>query len=263
MKDQMILRHDPSRLRRSFARGLQSYHENASVQAQIATDLVSHLLAQGGGADLGRVLEFGCGTGHLTDALLNCFNINDLTLNDLVPETGETLNRLLQERQQSAQFRFGAVESIVLEGQYDLIASASTVQWIEDLPSALARFSQHLTPGGWLTVSGFGRQQFHQLAALGSDAAAPSYLDAEEWEPRLPPDLELIFCRQRAIDLQFSSAMELLRHLRLTGVNGQASQRWGRRDLQRFDDQYRQRFGENGRLPLTYDAVWVLAQKRQ
>lgn len=263
MKDHVPARHDPLRLKRSFARGLQSYHKNASVQARIAVDLVSQLLAQGGAAQQGRVLEFGCGTGHLTTALLNCFDIDELTLNDLVPEAQEALAALLEAKNQQAEFRFGRAENIPLSGQYDLITSASTVQWIEDLPSALARFSDHLLPGGWLAFSGFGRQQFHQLAELGSQAAAPSYLDAAEWSSLMPSDLELVSQRQQAIDLKFATALDLLRHLRLTGVNGQASQRWGRRDLQQFEDQYRLRFGRGGLLPLTYDAVWILARKRQ
>lgn len=252
---------DRDRVQRSFARGMQSYHENASVQRRIAADLVATLRAQGLPQSLGRVLEFGCGTGHLTSALLDRYQIDALTLNDLVPQTAQPLRAVLRQRGQSASFRFGAIEDLDLPPQLDLIASASTVQWIEDLPACLARLSDHLAPGGWLALSGFGRHQFHQLAELGSKAAAPNYLDAGDWPLILPAGLELVTTRQQAIDLQFSSALELLRHLRRTGVNGQASRGWGRRDLQQFERHYRQRFEREGQLPLTYDAVWILARK--
>lgn len=262
MKDQRQLHQDPRRVRRSFSRGLQSYHHNATVQEQIAVDLVSEILVQDVPKNLSRVLEFGCGTGHLTSALLGCFDVCDLTLNDLVPESAVALEDLLRSKGQAAEFCFGSIEELPLSGTFDLIASASTVQWIEDLAPVLSRLTHHLAPSGWLALTGFGRQQFHQLTALGSGAAAPGYLDAAEWSGLLPPELELVSLRQKAIDLEFTSGLELLRHLRLTGVNGQANQRWGRRDLLRFEERYQQRFGRAGRLPLTYDAVWVLARKR-
>ena len=261
MKDQLLSSIDHTRVQRSFARGLQSYHENASVQRQIAEELVAMLAAQGVPKTLGRVLEFGCGTGHLTSALLDQFDIDALTLNDLVSEAEQPLQALLQQRGQAASFCFGAIEELVLPQQLDLIASASTVQWITDLPATLSRLSDALRPGGWLALSGFGRYQFHQLVELGSQAAAPNYLDAGEWPLILPAGLELVAMRQQAIDLQFASAIDLLRHLRRTGVNGQASRGWGRRDLEQFERRYRQRFACADQLPLTYDAVWILARK--
>jgi malonyl-CoA O-methyltransferase len=59
----------------------------------------------------------------------------------------------------------------------------------------------------------------------------------------------------------FPDALALLKHLRDTGVNGAASQNWTARDLKDFETRYRQRFGTPRGLPLTYDPVWVIAQK--
>ena len=261
MKDNLSSQLNQARVRQSFCRGLQSYHEAAQVQAQIARDLVQLLKAQAQQQPLGRVLEFGCGTGHLTQALLQEVEVEELTLNDLVPEAEGPMRKVLERQGQNADFRFGAIETLDLPGKLDLIASASTVQWIEDLPQCIHHLSGHLAPGGWLALSGFGSDQFMELAALGSRAAAPSYLDACDWPALLPKGMELVALRQQAISLHFDGVMPLLRHLRETGVNGHAARGWGRRDLRRFEGRYRELFEQDGKLPLTYDAVWVLARK--
>lgn len=261
MKDVQSHHLNQDRVRQSFCRGLRSYHAASTVQAQIAADLVRLLQAQSMAQPLGRAVEFGCGTGHLTGALLGAFDITQLTLNDLVPEAEIPLREVLQRHQQDALMQFGPIEHQKLPRDLDLIASASTVQWIEDLPQTLLRLADCLAPKGWLALSGFGSDQFLELAELGSRAMAPSYLDAADWPAILPPGLELVTLRQQAIELQFDGILPLLRHLRETGVNGHASRGWSRRDLARFEARYRERFGQDGKLPLTYDAVWVLARK--
>ena len=65
----------------------------------------------------------------------------------------------------------------------------------------------------------------------------------------------------RARALCFATPREVLRHLRDTGVNGRASRPWTRRDLDAFCRDYDARFGKAGRVPLTYQPVWLIARK--
>ncbi|WP_291732436.1 malonyl-ACP O-methyltransferase BioC [Leisingera sp. F5] len=261
MKDVLPPQLDQTRVRQSFRRGLDSYHGTASVQADIAAQLAGLLQAQGAPRRFGAVLEFGCGTGHLTRHLLQRFSAGSLLLNDLVPEAAQVLQALGGAAPAQSRFEAGPIETLPLPQQLDLIASASTVQWVCDLPALMARLAARLKPGGWLALSGFGRGQFRELAALGSAAAAPSYLDAGEWPSVLPQGLEILAIEQRPAVLEFDTALELLKHLRRTGVNGHAQQSWSRRRLQEFEDAYRQRFGGGGKLPLTYDPVLLVARK--
>lgn len=260
MRDMPPQHPDQGRIRQSFRRGLQSYHRNASVQADIAARLSQMLQEQGAPGRFGAALEFGCGTGHLTRQLLQRFDIGSLVLNDLVPEAALGLKEL-QPAPPQARFECGPIESLALPQDLDLIASASTVQWIPDLPALTAQLAAHLKPGGWLALSGFGRRQFHELAALGSGAAAPSYLDAADWPAVLPEGVEILAVEQAPAVLEFGSAVALLKHLRQTGVNGQARQNWSRRRLQEFEAAYQARFGRGGQLPLTYDPVLLVARK--
>ena len=263
MRDNVLSDLNQNRVRQSFRRGLASYHQHASAQADIAAKLVQVLQGQGAPDRFENVLEFGCGTGHLTQPMLHSFDIHHLTLNDLVAEAAPGLGALTEDRFDRTHFTFGPIETVPLPSELDLIISSSTVQWISDIPALMSRLSARLSPGGWLAVSGFGTGQFHQLRSLGSSAAAPSYVDAAEWSGLLPSDVDLVHISQSAWDMQFDSTMSLLRHLRNTGVNGQAEQQWSRGRLREFEDRYRSNFGQNGQLPLTYDPVWMIARKNR
>lgn len=241
------------KVQQSFRRGLDSYHNSATHQAEIAARLID-LLKPLAPSHLEAALEFGCGTGHLTQPLIQNITIDQLHLNDLVPECASFAPP-------QAQFQAGSMQSLTLPKSLDLICSASTVQWLDDLPSALATLTQSLKPGGWLALSGFGTAQFHELISLGSTAAAPSYVDAEGWRSILPENMTVKHLSQGRRVAWFDSAKDVLKHLRDTGVNGAASQRWTAADLKAFETAYRKRFGTPQGVPLTYDPVWLIAQK--
>lgn len=241
------------RVQRSFQRGLSSYHLAASPQAAIAEQLAT-LLAHHAQRELGPVFEFGCGTGHLTNALTARFRTQMLHLNDLVEEC-EALTPT------GSSFSAGPVEDIALPEGLSLIASASTVQWIRDMPQLMAKLWNALAPGGWLALSGFGQDHFHQLTALGSTASAPGYLEPESWGRMLPAEADIRYLKKEEMTLHFTSAMEVLRHLRQTGVNGQARGGWSRARLARFETEYFDKFGAGGEIPLTYMPVYLIARK--
>lgn len=242
-----------SKVAQSFRRGLKTYHESATQQANIAQHL-SDLMAQHLPPQLGRALEFGMGTGHLTRAVSKYFQIDRLYLNDLVSDCADFAPK-------GAAFVGGPIEGVAMPQNLDLICSASTVQWVEDLPSMLERLTDALAPGGWLALSGFGHKQFQELRTLGSTAMAPNYMDASEWQLVLPENLRVQHTSQAQTTEWFPSALSLLKHLRDTGVNGASNRSWTTQDLRAFEAEYTERFGTKEGLPLTYDPVWVLVQK--
>ena len=253
MKDQMTPRADTARIAAGFRRSLDTYGTAANVQAEIAQELAGQIAAHGP-PEIAQVFEFGCGTGVLTRALRTQLNDVQFILNDLVAECAATAAP-------GEVFLPGSVDDIALPQGVGLIASASTVQWLPDLPGTLRRLSDALVPGGLLALSGFGTAQFAQLGALGSAGAAPGYLNATQWRQVLPGDLQVLHLSQRQTTLHFPDALSVLRHLRDTGVNGVSGQRWSRRRLTAFAAAYQARFGTAEGLPLTYDPVWIVARK--
>lgn len=262
MSENLLTARNSRRVRRSFQRGVKSYDQHSVVQARTAERLARLLAESGAPRKYQKVLEFGCGTGRLTRCLLREFEISQIIFNDLIPDVARMLNAVTKHYAVATEFVIGPIENAPLPGDFDLVASASTVQWLPDASCVIRRLSARLNHGGWLAISGYGASQFHELRALGSRAAAPSYIDAVDWPAVLPGDVELVAAEQRPITLEFPSAVELLLHLRLTGVNGRASQRWSRSKLLAFEENYRARFGRSHNLPLTYDPVMIVAKRR-
>lgn len=247
-----------TRVQHSFRRGLPSYHNAAVAQAQIAA-LLADALAAHAPRQYPHVLEFGCGTGHLTTHLLQRFAIGRLMLNDLVAESAASLHPILQSH--TATFHAGPIETLPLPANLSLIASASTVQWVNDPAALMHRLTRHLAPGGWLALSGFARSHFAELRALGSPAKAPSYLDPRDWRAILPPNLHVHSLTQHTIPLHFADAISLLRHLRQTGVNATTHRHWTRASLQDFSQRLRASQPDTPHLTLTYNPVILVAQK--
>ncbi|MFK0298036.1 methyltransferase domain-containing protein [Brevundimonas sp. NPDC090276] len=242
-----------ARVQRSFRRGFATYDDSALVQKLIARGLIRRLQRHAVGARLAHVFEAGYGTGQLTRLLLQRLPIEALHLNDLAAEPLAFAPE--------ADYRPGDIEFLSLPEDLDLAISASMIQWIADPQTLIRRLCDAVRPGGWLALSGFGPDHFPELQALGSQAAAPSLLSADAMAGLLPTGWTLQEKGSRARSLCFASPCEALRHLRDTGVNGRASRPWTRRDLDAFCHDYDAQFGKAGRVPLTYQPVWLIAQK--
>lgn len=261
MKDLMQNDRSDDRIQRSFRRGFATYTQHARVQADVAKELAVRVARQIPRDHCKHALEFGCGTGHLTRALLKQLSVERLTLNDLVPEAREVCTAVASHMS-DVSFVPGRFPDVLPEGPFDLIASASTVQWIPDHAALLSRVSEVLTTGGILALSGFGSHQYRELVSLGSTASAPGYRDADDWRSIMPADLEIVSAHQERHVLTFASPRDVLKHLRQTGVNGRAKTGWTRSKLAAFEAEYEHRFGADKGVTLTYDPVWIIARKR-
>nr|WP_246184938.1 methyltransferase domain-containing protein [Paracoccus aestuariivivens] len=197
-----------------------------------------------------RIFEAGHGSGFLTRALValepRALWLNDLSapLPDLAWETPPA--RLA-----------GEITRLALPQGLDLVASASMLQWIADPEALIRRFCAVLDTGGVLAVSGFGPENFPELAALGLPPGAPSYRDSAALAKALPAGMELLVARDEAIRLHFPSAHALFTHLRATGVNGLLGGRMSPAALRSL----MARMDGSGDLTLTYRPSYCLARK--
>ena len=248
---------DNNRIAASFRRGLASYNRSASVQSQVALQLAELLQQLCGAQSFSRAFEFGCGTGGLTQHLVKQFQIDSFYANDLVAECASQIETIAP----SATFLPGAVQNIDLPGDLDLIASSSAIQWIDAFDEFLPRLANELNIGGWLAISGFGPRHFHELQELGSRAAAPSYASETDLAEMLPRFMETKFVSSAEISLEFGALAPLLRHLRETGVNGRADGQLTKANFKQFEKDYFARFAVGDKIPLTYQPVWLVAQR--
>ncbi|NOE19473.1 methyltransferase [Ruegeria atlantica] len=244
------------KVQRSFSRSFQTYNDTASQQAWVARKLVSEMRRVGAPNRFDVAFELGCGTGHLTRLLRQNFDLPDFHVNDIAPQARATADA------ENAAFIAGDVRLVEWPAKLDLVASASMIQWMEDPAGLLQQVAEALEPGGWLAISGFGPLQYQELAQIGSTARAPGLCLPDALATAIDGPFKILKVGQSVRPSYFDTPRDVLKHLRSTGVNGRAQGAWTRSTLARFEADYVQKFGTDGRVPLTYHPVWVIAEKR-
>jgi malonyl-CoA O-methyltransferase len=141
---------DPS-IRLRFSSAAKSYRANAVVQHQVVEDFIALMPA----SHLDRqqsILEIGCGTGALTQRLIERFPGASLTAIDLSPDMIEQARTSIAE---SDQVRLQAVD--VMEFQtdqrYDVVASSSALHWVTPLSEAIAAVDRLVDAGGTVVLA--------------------------------------------------------------------------------------------------------------
>lgn len=249
---------DAHRVGRAFARHYGTYDEHAVVQRTIAERLDALIGQYAEERPIRRALEIGMGTGLLSRLLARRFPEAEWWFNDLVPEALCHVPAELRE----AHSLPGDAEHITFPESLDLIASASAIQWFDDLPLFFDKALRALAPGALLALSSFADGHFRELQLLtGKPLPYPTPSELSAMAERAGFTVRLCESRQRI--LHFATLRDLLHHLRSTGVNGRSSAGiHSRQQLADFQERYQQTFSSAGRgLPLHYAPVLLLANK--
>lgn len=167
-----------SRIRDAFA-AARDYDRHARVQRVVARRLGKRIAALPL-PDRPRILELGCGTGFLTEALIGEGVDGDWLITDIAPAMVERCRE-----------RVGAGETrrfARLDGEYgdpddprpfDLVCSSLVMQWFDDPASALDRMLGWLAPGGHCLFATLTAGSFSQWrdahAAEGLDCGTPRF----------------------------------------------------------------------------------------
>ena len=249
------------RVQQNFQRGFRKYNDNAYVQKHIAARLIDLFAQTTSLSSFQSVLEIGCGTGFLTQELVQRLSVDHWTINDLVNESRVHIDPILNSS--AWDFLPGAIETIQFPKKYDLIASSSAIQWIADTPALLKCLSDSLNPGGWLILSSFGPEHFRELQTFDTKPCLMSYIVCDDWRTMLSNDFDQIHIDQEMQVAKFGSVRNLLMHLRNTGVNANAQHQWSRQRLAAFELEYTRRFSDRDQnVCLTYAPVYIIAQKQ-
>ena len=257
------------KVQQSFRRSLKTYNEHAFVQLEIAQTLAKLLFENSSKQRFERIFEIGCGTGFFTKALLDRFAVQELCLNDLVAECemilAEVLHAYSESQFQTWHFSAADANQLNLTGEFDLICASSSLQWVTDLPTLLNKMADSLSSQGCLAISSFTSGHFYELQTinqqLGSQRQELNYEDQLQWHELLDKQFDLKKIEEQKITLWFDSVQEMLLHLRYTGVNGNTRQHWSQVQLQEFVELFEAEFSQNGRLPLTYAPIFIVAEK--
>lgn len=253
---------DKGRIAQRFRAARPTYDNEAHVQTLIARDLCGYMLKQGFPLQYDKALEIGCGTGVMTKELVQRFNMKNLTLNDLdssCPINQDVWSRLPQ----STFYLSGDAEVIDLGAPYNLICSASTIQWFHDPRGFFSRIEKSLSSDGVIAISTFGNDNLHEVRQLtGHGLTYYSIDDIRSWLASAYEDILVVEAHET---LLFKDGMEALLHLKKTGVGAAPgpTEKWTPGRLKQFCNDYKAIFEtEDGYLPLTYHPIYIVARKK-
>jgi malonyl-CoA O-methyltransferase len=208
-----------SRIAARFGEAAPDYEAHSQVQRQAATRLAERVMGLSLPA-APRVLEIGCGTGHLTRELMPAIG-GDWIVSDIAPAMVHACRRELGDC--SALFAVMDGEAPALApGGFDLIVASLAAQWFVDLPAALGELSQLLAPGGRIAIATLGVETFAEWrdahATAGLTAATPAYPDVAALLQAFPGEL-VVEIEEEVVLEPFADPLEFLRGLRRIGAD--------------------------------------------
>lgn len=221
---------DKDHTQRRFERGLKTYDAEADVQAGVVdrflwlirhTDIASLLKCPGV-----RILEIGSGTGALS------YPINRLCDTNAYFEMWDLAGDAPFE---SALRKFRSVDAEMEimrtpSASFDIILSASTMQWFNSPSRFLEECARVCAPGAYILLSTFIKGNLWQVS--NATGRALPLLKSSDWKKIIPERLELVEDFEFTKELAFDSAVDAFRHLRNTGVDSLGRTASGKPTLQ-------------------------------
>ena len=204
-----------ARIAARFGAAAERYDAASPLQREAASSLARRVLAL---PPASRVLEIGCGTGHLTRELLGRVG-SEWTVSDIAPPM---VAACLRSNPGVRGVVMDAEQPTLPAQSFDLVVSSLTAQWFADLPRAFAALCALLAPGGRIALATLGDGSFAEWraahAALGLRAATPDYPSVEQLA-RAFPDYMRVAVEEESIAPPLGEPLDFLRGLRVIGAD--------------------------------------------
>jgi len=259
---------DRRRLQHSFGRAAAGYSEVAVLQRESESRLLEQLDVLEARVPA-RVLDVGSGPGRASGVMKGRWPGSEVVAMDIalpmlgqVPKHTRFWRPVRRVCGEAAKLPFA-------DGSFDLIFSNMCLQWVPELPVALAEFRRVLRPQGLLLFTSFGPDTLLELRE--------AYLAAGEAHPPLSPFAAIQQVGDALISsgfrnpvlerenfrLTYPDTMALLRELRAIGAgdarNGRRRGLGGRGRQSRMIAAYETHTDAEGLLPSTGEVISAMA----
>ena len=241
---------DIKQVKKQFQKSFETYDNNALVQKIMADKLLVELAKIE--KNFENVLELGTGTAQLAQKFRQNFKYQTFIGNDLVEKSQNYLKKYIPD----AKFLCGNALKIKPNKKQDLIISNAMFQWFNNLDKAFEIFKQILEKDGILAFTTFSPNNFYQIKEL--TGVSLKYKTKEEITDLLKnKGFELLFIEEFQKDLVFNNPLEVLAHIKHTGVNSINSNTWSIKEVKDFCEKYREKYNP---ITLTYSPIVVIAK---
>ncbi|ECQ2981774.1 malonyl-ACP O-methyltransferase BioC [Campylobacter jejuni] len=188
-----------------------------------------------------KVFEFGCGRGELSKKLQNFITFDEYLKNDIL-DFKENSSILIFDMNEIAK-------QDLSKEKFDLIVSNATLQWL-DLKRIIPSLRDMLNQNGILLLSTFAEQNLKEIKQ--STGFGLNYFSLNELEQILKVYFNEVKITQELIKLSFDNALDVFRHLKLSGVNSLGFYPLNKGFLKEFEEKFQNK--------LTYHPVFILCK---
>lgn len=209
-----------------FKRAADTYSDHAGPQLEVTRRLwelaaphVNKALGTSSQTVAPRLLEIGSGCGFLTRLYLPSLpSDTQVELWDLTTRPSWLSVKAATFRQCDAETEICATAP----GRYNCVLSASTIQWFNSPADFLPRMARAMAPGAIAAIAVYGPATYREISALTGRGLR--YLSMEQLcDAAGKSGLEIIAANSETTLQTFTDASAMLRHMKLTGVNGNSS----------------------------------------
>lgn len=253
-------------VRQHFSCHAREYDRYALVQQRVAKRLAG--LLQTDLQPCGRALEVGCGTGLLSQQLYRLQPDLELVLSDIAHGMSQYVQQTLP---QAPVCDADAAALPFVADSFDLVASSSVYQWLNDLPNAFTEISRVLHENGLLALALFGEKTLFELRTSHQSVLPESNKSHVQNFPSLKTVSAALGRQFEVLSLHSEFETEwhadvpgLLRSLKKIGAQNASQQRpqglASRRVMQAMISHYDDLYGCEQGIPATYEVVYLLAR---
>jgi malonyl-CoA O-methyltransferase len=268
---------DAGKIATAFHQKAVEYDHHVLVQKRVVAQLAG-AIEQRLNRPPEHILDVGTGTGALLERLHTAYPKSGLTGVDIA------LNMCLRTRQKlglACSVVTGAAEHLPFAtGTFDLVVSASVLQWVEKISDALYELRRVVQPGGEICLAFFCQGSLAELQHCFRDTIRRFSADSCYSESRLHGfhcveevtaivnklDFEKVVVTVESEVDWYDDLHTLLRSIKNIGagtVSGGSGGGLGWRGILRETSKmYLDLYGVNGRIPATYKVIYLTATTR-
>ena len=234
---------DKKRIAKNFEKRIGEYEQNAYVQKKMAEKLTQILPS----SSYKKILEIGSYSGVLTKELIKNIDFESYLALDIVENSKDYLENI----DKKIIFKKADIEAFETNEKFDLIVSNAALQWCSDFEGTIKKLKSFLNPKGVLAISIFSPQNLQEIRETFNISL--SYPD----ENLLNKHFSTISSGE--IKINFESPLDILRHLKYTGVNSLTSTPLTFKEIKNNLNRLEAKYGNT----LTYTPVYLVFQNQK
>lgn len=238
-----------------FKNSIQTYDDTAIIQKEIAHVLIDKIIENCGNS-FDNIFEFGAGTGFLSKNIIEKLHFKEYYANDIIEEAEYCIKNIIDD----VKFLAGDIEKIEINKKFNLLVANAVIQWISNLNELFNKLYTNIENNGHFAFTTFGEQNFKEIKE--TTGVSLNYLKTETLKEKCSNHFEIIHFEEVIQTLYFSSPLDVLKHIKYSGTNGIKTLNWTQTKLKEFDKYYRENFGTNNQVMLTYNPIFVILKPK-